>query len=111
MRWDSRRLRIRMSIALVTLLATGGSAAAGTAPTTAHQANKVVEALLAKETNPCALTWTRVAAQGLTMQGPPWRVTVTLKTKKGSGEAIWMLQNGATTPSNALATAVSRGCH
>lgn len=79
-------------------------------PLTSKQAFAAVQAVLAKEATPCSETWTKMNAEGLTMAGPPWRVTVTLTSKAGNGAAVWLVSTGKTTPSNALAKTLSSGC-
>ncbi len=98
------------ALGLSAALALAGTAAASKGPANGTQALKIVQALIAKEQAACGLTWKHMSAQGLTMDGPPWRVTVTgVVTTKGSGTAIWML-TAVTKPANALATAISKGC-
>ena len=102
--------RLSAAVVLMVALTLVGTAAAGKGPANGTQALKIVQALIAKEQAPCGLTWKHMTAQALTMDGPPWRVTVTgVVTTKGSGTAIWML-TAVTKPANGLATAISNGC-
>src|SRR5258708_38695174 len=98
------------AVGLSAMLLLAGTAAAGKPPAKGTQALKIVQALIAKEQAACGLTWKHMTAQGLTMDGPPWRVTVTgVATTKGSGTAIWMLTS-VKKPANALAKTISSGC-
>ena len=68
---------------------------------------KQVFAIMNAYVKRCGITWTHMAAQGLTMAGPPWRVTVTVA---GKGKAVWTLSSSTPTPTNALAKKLSAGC-
>jgi len=86
------------------------AASASADPMSSTQAFNVIKALMAKEQKACNLTRTHLKDQGMTMTGAPWKATATIKTRKGSGPAVWMVATGSTTPENALAKTVSRGC-
>lgn len=97
------------AVVLTATLALAASAAASKVPT-GTQALAIVKAILAKQQVPCTLSWKKMSAQPQTMDGPPWKVTVTgLATTKGSGTAIWLVA-ATMKPANALATAISNGC-
>ena len=80
-----------------------------TTPKTSQAAFNLIKPLLDFKAS-CAVNGWSGTTQGLTMAGPPWRVTVTIKASKvGSGKAIWMVTNKIT-PANALAKKLSAGC-
>ena len=80
-----------------------------TTPKTSQEAFNLIKPLLDYKTS-CAVNGWSAHAQGLTMAGPPWRVTVEIKSSKaGAGTAIWMITNKIS-PANALAKKISAGC-
>jgi hypothetical protein len=85
----------------------GGSQGSGGGSLTGQQALGLIGAILRQAATPCGITHATVHITG---HSPNWSAVVEVTGSKASGKATWSIAGRVVTPTNALATTISRGC-